>query len=193
VKYRKLRRFGTPADFCALHDLGFRVHRRGSKAKGGKPLYCMCPMSSPPIQVDNTSGAQVLRLWRGELTASSSNARTAWHAPRCDFYVPKTSSQAQLLEADRAAVEDGAKAVEQLVQRLHDVPTRSGRTPRQLTETNVPPCDRDSLEAASPSVQRKLWNQRQAPIGFSRVCACCAIAARPHWTVEPSPRSSIES
>src|SRR5207302_10690958 len=58
---------------------------------------------------------------------------------RCDFYVPKDSSRAQLLEAkenlqrmlaqipltddERDAVEEGAEAVELLVQRLTDVPT----------------------------------------------------------------------
>ena len=67
---------------------------------------------------------------------------------RCDFYVPKDSSRAQLLEArgnlqrmlaqipltedERAAVEDGAAAIDQLIERLHDVPTPAGPTPREL-------------------------------------------------------------
>jgi integrase len=67
---------------------------------------------------------------------------------RCDFYLPKNSSKAQLLEArenlqrmmaqipltddERAAVEDGSAAVERLIHRLADVPTPSGRTPKQL-------------------------------------------------------------
>jgi hypothetical protein len=72
---------------------------------------------------------------------------------RCDFYLPKDSSKAQLLEAkshlqrmleaiplteeERAAVEDGAAAVEQLVQRLTDVPTPAGPTPRDLAPQTV--------------------------------------------------------
>jgi hypothetical protein len=67
---------------------------------------------------------------------------------RCDFYVPKHSSRAQLLEArgnlqrmlaeipltddERAAVEAGAAAVERLLDRLIDLPTPAGPTPRQL-------------------------------------------------------------
>jgi len=72
---------------------------------------------------------------------------------RCDFYVPKDSTKAQLLEAkenltrmmaeiqltddERAAVTDGATAVDHLLERLADVPTPAGPTPRQMT-TFVP-------------------------------------------------------
>jgi len=67
---------------------------------------------------------------------------------RCDFYVPKASTHAQLLEAkghlqrmlttipltepERAAVEDGTAAVEQLLDRLADTPTPAGPTPREI-------------------------------------------------------------
>jgi integrase len=67
---------------------------------------------------------------------------------KCDFYRPKGTSQAQLLEAksnlqrmmqeipltddECAAVEDGLQAVERLMQKLADIPTPSGQTPRQL-------------------------------------------------------------
>ncbi len=67
---------------------------------------------------------------------------------RCDFYLPKDSTKAQLLEAkanlqrmlveiplldeERAAVEEGQGAVDQLLARLADVPTPAGATPRQL-------------------------------------------------------------
>ena len=67
---------------------------------------------------------------------------------RCDFYLPKESTKSQLLEAqqnlqrmlamiplndeERAAVEDGTTALDQLLSRLTDVPTPSGQTPRQL-------------------------------------------------------------
>jgi integrase len=66
---------------------------------------------------------------------------------RCDFYTPKDSSQAQLLEAkanlqrmlasipltdnERAAVEDGQAALDALLTRLADVPAPAGPTPRQ--------------------------------------------------------------
>jgi hypothetical protein len=67
---------------------------------------------------------------------------------RCDFYVPKHSSRAQLLEArgnlqhmlaqipltddEQAAVEDGAAAVDHLLDRLRDTPTPAGPTSREL-------------------------------------------------------------
>jgi hypothetical protein len=73
--------------------------------------------------------------------------------PRCDFYVPKGSSKAQLLEAkanlqrmlveislteeERAAIEDGQIAVDRLLERLADVPTPSGPTPRVLKQLPV--------------------------------------------------------
>ena len=69
---------------------------------------------------------------------------------KCAFYIPKASSQAQVLEAktnlqhmlqviplsedERAAVEDGLTALDSLQQRLADTPTPSGLTPRQLGE-----------------------------------------------------------
>lgn len=71
---------------------------------------------------------------------------------RCDFYAPKGSTKAQLLEAknnlqrmlaaipltddERAAVDDGRTAVEALLARLADVPTPAGPTPHQI---GVPP------------------------------------------------------
>lgn len=67
---------------------------------------------------------------------------------KCAFYLPKASSQAQLLEAkanlqrmlqeiplteeERCAVEDGVAAVEKLSTQLMDIPTPAGPTPRQL-------------------------------------------------------------
>jgi hypothetical protein len=69
---------------------------------------------------------------------------------RCDFYLPKNSTKAQLVEArgnlqrmlaqipltddERAAVEEGTVAVEHLIERLTDVPTPAGPTPRQLIQ-----------------------------------------------------------
>jgi integrase len=67
---------------------------------------------------------------------------------RCDFYTPKDSSTAQLLEAkqnlqtmramipltedERAAVDEGQAALDQLLERLADVPTPAGATPREI-------------------------------------------------------------
>ena len=67
---------------------------------------------------------------------------------RCDFYTPKESTKAQLLEAktnlqrmlasipltedERAAVDDGQAALDNLLDRLADVPTPAGPTPRQI-------------------------------------------------------------
>jgi hypothetical protein len=81
---------------------------------------------------------------------------------RCDFYVPKDSTKAQLLEAkgnlqrmlteirltddERAAVTDGAIAVNTLSERLADVPTPTGPTPRELAERSFIPLS--SLKAS---------------------------------------------
>jgi hypothetical protein len=67
---------------------------------------------------------------------------------KCDFYLPKNSSKAQLLEAkanlrrmlvaipltddERAAVDDGQEALDKLLERLADTPTPAGATPRDL-------------------------------------------------------------
>ncbi|MCK8669784.1 tyrosine-type recombinase/integrase [Rhodococcus sp. NPDC003382] len=67
---------------------------------------------------------------------------------RCDFYAPKASGKAQLLEAkdnlqrmlvaiplsddERAAVDDGQRALDNLLERLVDVPTPTGTTPRDI-------------------------------------------------------------
>jgi hypothetical protein len=74
---------------------------------------------------------------------------------RCDFYTPKGSSKAQLLEAkenlqrmlacipltddEQAAVHDGQAALDQLLERLADVPTPAGPTPRQLGASATAP------------------------------------------------------
>ncbi len=71
---------------------------------------------------------------------------------RCDFYTPKSSSKGQLLEAkenlqrmlanipltdeERVAVDEGHSALDQLLERLIDVPAPTGATPRQI---GVPP------------------------------------------------------
>ncbi|MET8878782.1 tyrosine-type recombinase/integrase [Nocardia sp. NPDC004604] len=71
---------------------------------------------------------------------------------RCDFYTPKASSKAQILEAkdnlqrmlssipltddERAAVDDGQTALDQLLERLADITTPTGQTPREI---GIPP------------------------------------------------------
>ena len=67
---------------------------------------------------------------------------------KCNFYMPKNSSQAQLLQgkanllqlrqeiplndSELAAVDDGVAAMEKLIEQLADVPTPAGPTPREL-------------------------------------------------------------
>ncbi|MFK0110688.1 hypothetical protein [Streptomyces sp. NPDC091217] len=66
---------------------------------------------------------------------------------RCEFHTPRTSGKGQLLEAkenlqkmlaaipltddERAAVDDGQAALDQLLERLTDVSTPAGPTPQQ--------------------------------------------------------------
>jgi hypothetical protein len=73
---------------------------------------------------------------------------------RCDFYLPKSGSKAQLLEAkegmqrrlatipltedERAAVEDDRDALDRLLGRLADTPTPAGPTPRELAKAPAP-------------------------------------------------------
>ncbi len=67
---------------------------------------------------------------------------------KCDFYTPKGSSKAQILEAkenlqkmramipltedEQAAIDDGSTALDRLLERLAGIPTPAGPTPRQL-------------------------------------------------------------
>jgi integrase len=89
---------------------------------------------------------------------------------RCDFYLPKASSQAQLLEArgnllrmrqeiplreeERAAVEDGLAALAKLESKLAHVPTPSGQTPREIQQK--PPRELPVLGAEYPSGKQRL-------------------------------------
>jgi hypothetical protein len=73
---------------------------------------------------------------------------------RCDFYTPKGSTKAQLLEAkdnlqrmraeiplsdeERAAVDDGHAALDALLNRLAYVPTPAGPTPHQIGTRPTP-------------------------------------------------------
>ena len=80
---------------------------------------------------------------------------------RCDFYLPKDSTRAQLLEAranlqrlrleipltegERAAVEEGTAAVAHLLERLADTPTPAGPTPRERHATFTTFIPRDAV------------------------------------------------
>jgi len=96
---------------------------------------------------------------------------------RCDFYLPKASSRAQLLEAkahlermlttipltddELAVVDEGADAVERLLSRLADTPTPAGPTPRELAKSSgarsLPlPAPPTSFSTLAPCMPRKL-------------------------------------
>jgi len=67
---------------------------------------------------------------------------------RCDFYIPKESTRAQIIEGkanllrlkqeipftdeELAAIDDGIVLMEKLCEKLADVPTPSGQTPREI-------------------------------------------------------------
>lgn len=86
------------------------------------------------------------------------NCRHLLACARCSHYRPKASSEAQMLEAKenllrlktsvpltdemQQAVDSGVHAVQALIERLHDVPTPSGQTPRELgRQTGFIPLD----------------------------------------------------
>jgi Phage integrase family len=89
---------------------------------------------------------------------------------RCDFYVPKPSSEAQLLgaktgiqrmlveipltEDERAAVESDENAVMRLIDLLADVATPAGPTPRELDglPTASDPSDTNQIPNPGPGV-----------------------------------------
>ncbi len=84
---------------------------------------------------------------------------------KCDFYLPKDSSQAQMLEAkgnlqqmlqkipltedERKAVEEGVEFMEKLCNKLADVPTPAGPTPREIEAR-----DRRKLSALAAAVEK---------------------------------------
>jgi hypothetical protein len=72
---------------------------------------------------------------------------------RCDFYVPKDSAKAQLLQArtnllrmkqeiplledELAALDNDVAAIDRLCRRLADVPSPAGPTPRELRASTL--------------------------------------------------------
>jgi hypothetical protein len=85
---------------------------------------------------------------------------------KCDFYLPKDSSQAQMLEAkgnlqqmlqkipltedERKAVEEGVEFMEKLCNKLADVPTPAGPTPREIEAR-----DRRKLSVLAAAVEKQ--------------------------------------
>jgi len=90
---------------------------------------------------------------------------------RCDFYIPKESGKAQLLEAqdnlqrmlasipltddERAAVDDGQAALDSLLGKLADVPTPAGATP---------PADRTTAGRDPAANHRRPAGQKRATV-----------------------------
>ena len=105
---------------------------------------------------------------------------------RCDFYTPKGSTKAQLLEAkddlqrmraeiplsdeERAAVDDGHAALDAVLNRLADVPTPAGPTPHQIGTRPTP------TMLPSPSSPGKIAALDK--LSNSTECARCVTAAR---------------
>ncbi|WP_225840360.1 hypothetical protein [Streptomyces sp. NK08204] len=102
------------------------------------------PPAPPPAA---NPGSTTTLAAAGAPTPSSSRASTAWPANAATS-TPKESSKGQLLEAkdnlqqdagrypttddERAAVDDGRSALDELLERLADVPAPAGPTPSQI-------------------------------------------------------------
>jgi hypothetical protein len=81
-------------------------------------------------------------------TTFSINARIAWRAQKCSFYMPKGSTASALLQGKKnllrmrqeipltdvevAALDDGASALDSFVEPLANVPTPAGPTPLEI-------------------------------------------------------------
>lgn len=100
---------------------------------------------------------------------------------RCDFYLPKNSSQAHLLEAkenlqrmlasipltddERKAVEDGQSALQQLLAKLASIPTPAGKTPLQLANGAQDMfVTLDSIQVHEGGDAHKLKDENEKPI-----------------------------
>ena len=107
-------------------------------------------------------------------TASLSSAYIGWHAPAVISICRRIPREPNLLDAqnnlqrmlaqipltddERRAVEDGAAAVVRLIERLTDVPTPTGLTPRQLTQsTNFIPFGRFACPHHNVSIRHGVW------------------------------------
>ena len=124
---------------------------------------------------------------------------------KCDFYTPKNSSKAQILEAkdnlqrmlatipltddERAAVNDGQAALDSLLGRLADIPTPAARAPR-IASANPPahhrcPPRKTRIKAdiqipQNVRVRRRLLpGGDRAPVGLAEDTVRLAAALRP--------------
>lgn len=122
---------------------------------------------SPPAPAASGEPWQYFDLGHGWCTyAFFEQCRHRMACARCDFYTPKESSKGQLLEAketlqkmlasipltddERAAVDDGKAALDQLLERLTDVPTPPGR---HLARSVFPPLQRCYQSSTSDTRQ----------------------------------------
>jgi integrase len=108
---------------------------------------------------------------------------------RCDFYTPKTSSKGQLLEAkdnlqrmlvnipltddERAAVDDGQAALDQLLERLADVPTPAGFQ----NPVTVVDLDRCGARPCRPALSLRV-SLRLLYLVFCRIAGWLALLTR---------------
>jgi hypothetical protein len=83
-------------------------------------------------------GVRSVRLLRAEGLDPSPALEARDHLQRMLLAIPLTDDE-------RAAVEDGAAAVEQLLTRLVDTPTPAGPTPRQLSDRTFIPLSQLTL------------------------------------------------
>jgi hypothetical protein len=137
---------------------------------------------------------------------------------RCDFYTPKGSTKAQLLEAkdnlqrmlasipltddERAAVDDGQNALDSLLDRLTDVPTPSGPTPARSASRRRPPSSPSRRSRRAHSDELDIVNSTEwppsstsPPAGWSdsRSPTTCAPSSSPTRWPTPSPPATPHS
>jgi hypothetical protein len=121
---------------------------------------------------------------------------------RCDFYRPKRSAHGQLVEGranlerllkevpltddERAAVEEGTEALTALLDRLTDVPTPAGPTPRQL---GASPLLGSGSETTHPGRSLAQPPQGQA-LRVASGEPCGALGPRPSGGVGSAPEES---
>jgi hypothetical protein len=114
-------------------------------------------------------------LWYGYCTYTFiEQCRFSMACARCNYSLPKSSSQAQFLEGkanllrmqqeiplteeERAAVKDGTLALEKLLKKLEVVPTPDDITPLRVVDCSVP------IQVTPPSKRSMKQEQELAPM-----------------------------